>query len=538
MRHVAPPVIKVGLRPGTTLKFEPSVSETPRPAAGPAPALAHRRGLRGAATILSAILLLSLIPLVYGALTAVAQTNLGDLFFYLVFLLLPASLGLVGSVLAARRPENRIGWLLLVAGVLTGIAFACGEYERFGIAAARSDWPFFVPAAWLASWLFIPAIGILVIFLPLLYPSGELPGRRWRVVVAVALVGVTLGATGPAFAPGPLADPRGPLNPYVPPDPLASWIQVASAASNIVAPPIFLLAVASLLARFRRSAGVERQQLKWFLFVAVVASVSFAISILGVGTLSDVAWVLGILAMGFLPLAIGVAILRYRLYEIDRIVNRALVYGAVTAILTGVFAAVTALSQRLFISAAGQSSDAAVVLTTLVVVAVYAPVRKRVEAVIDRYFKYDQREYGPYVDELRRLLDVVEPRRAAARLAREALRHTGATGVAVADHSGAVVASAGAWPAESSVRVPIASDRSPLAAVILGPRRDGKPHPPRRLRALAEAGTMAAAAVSVGAVGLGDALPTPERATWAAPSGGDVAEGDVLDASGVAAEGT
>jgi hypothetical protein len=109
--------------------------------------------------------------------------------------------------------------------------------------------------------------------------------------------------------------------------------------------------------------------------------------------------------------------------------------------------------------------------------------------------------------------------------------------VAVTDHGGAVVASAGAWPAESSVRVPIASDRSPLAAVLLGPRRDGKPHPPRQVRAVADAGTMAAAAVSAGAVGLGDSRPTPDRATPGAPSGGDVAEGDVLDASGVGAEG-
>jgi hypothetical protein len=203
--------------------------------------------------------------------------------------------------------------------------------------------------------------------------------------------------------------------------------------------------------------------------------------------------------MGLLPLAIGLAILRYRLYEIDRIVNRALVYGAVTAILAGAFAAATALSQRLVVSVAGQSSDTAIVITTLIVVAIYAPVRKRVEAFVDRYFKYDQREYGPYLDELRRFLDLVQPERAAARLAHEAIRNTSALGAAVTGPDGAVIASAGTWPAEPSVAVLVSSNGangSALTSVLLGPRRDGKPHPPAQLQALADAGAVVAAALA------------------------------------------
>lgn len=454
------------------------------------------RGARLAARVLAVILLVSLIPLVYGTLSSIVHAEIGALFFYLVFLLLPANLGAVGIVLTSRRPENRIGWLLLVAGTLAGVAFACGEYERYAIDLARPDLPLFLPAAWVASVGFIPAIGILVIFLPLLYPSGNLPSPRWRVVVAIAIVGLTLGVVGPSFAPGPLGDPRGPLNPLALPEPLLTWVETISTISNFVAPPVFLLALWSLLSRFRRSTGVERQQLKWFLFVASVATFAFAISILNIGPISDVAWVTGILTMGLLPLAIGLAILRYRLYEIDRIVNRALVYGAVTAILAGTFAAATALSQRLFISVAGQSSDGAIVLTTLVVVAIYAPVRKRVEAIVDRYFKYDQREYGPYLDELRRFIEVLEPRRAAARLAREAMRQTGATGVAVTGSGGAAVATAGTWPAEPAVAVEILPAGSVFRAVLLGPRADGKPHTPARLRSLATAGAMAVEALT------------------------------------------
>jgi hypothetical protein len=367
------------------------------------------------------------------------------------------------------------------------------------------------------------------VFLPLLYPTGNLQSRRWRIVVAIGTVGIMLGAIGSAVLPGPLADPRGPLNPFVPPEPLLSFIQVASTISNFAAPPIFLLSLGGLLLRFRRSTGVERQQIKWFLFVASVATVAFGLSIFSIGPISDVGWVVGILAMGFLPLAIGLAILRYRLYEIDRIVNRALVYGALTAILAGVFAAATALSQRLFIAVAGQSSDGAIVLTTLVVVAIYAPVRKRVEAVVDRYFKYDQREFGPYIDELRRLLDLVEPRRAAARLAREAMKHTGATGVAVTGSDGAVIASAGRWPVEPTMPVPLAPEGSVLAAVVLGPRRDGKPHPPARLRALAEAGTIAGAALYAGGLGP-DATLTDAEPAWSELASAAAAADELLDA--------
>jgi hypothetical protein len=464
-----------------------------RPHPGTPPPRSRARRLT--ATVLTAILLASLVPLALGTLAAIGDGDLASLFFYLVFLLLPMSLGLVGFVLTTRRPDNRIGWLLLTAAVCAGVAFASGEYARSAIAAGNTQSPDVVVAAWLGSWLFIPAVGILVLFLPLLYPSGELPGRRWRIVAVIGVVGIALGAIGPALASGPLADPLGPANPFAPPDPLGSWIELIATASNLVAPPIFLLAVGSLLLRFRRSTGVERQQIKWFLFVAALASLAFGTSIVAPGgPVSDIAWVLGILTMSFLPVAIGLAILRYRLYEIDRIVNRAVVYGALTAVLAGVFAAATSLSQRLFISVAGQSSDASIVLTTLLVVAVYAPVRKRVESVVDRYFKYDQREFGPYLDELRRLLALVEPHRAAERLAREALVHTGASGVAVTAPGGGIVATAGTWPAEPVTRVS-AAHGAPFAAVLLGPRRDGRPHPARRIEALEQVAALAVEAL-------------------------------------------
>jgi hypothetical protein len=470
------------------------VSET-HAVAGQAGADSPQRARRVVGAILGVVLLLSLVPLAAGTVGAVGANDVSGLLFYALFLVLPTSLGSMGMLLTVRRPANPIGWLLLVSGVLAAVTFSVGEYGRNAVTGGHPEAPFAIAATWLASWLFIPAIGMLVVFLPLLYPTGTLLGRRWRAVVVVAIFGIAGGAIGPAIAPGPMG-PGAPDNPFAAPEPVLSWLEAVSAASNLLAPPVFLLALASVLIRFRRSTGIERQQIKWFLFVASIATVAVLASNLATGPISDAAWIVGLVTIAALPIAIGLAILRYGLYEIDRIVNRALVYGTVTAILAGVFAAATALSQRLFISVAGQSSDVAIVLTTLVVVAVYAPVRKRVEAVVDRYFKYDQRAYGRYLDELRRLLDLIDPHRAARRLAHEAMADSGATGVAVTRLDGTLEATAGRWPAEPTVAVPIDVAGSPFGQILVGPRRDGKAHAPIRLRELAEVAAVAATAAS------------------------------------------
>src|SRR4051812_10338462 len=137
---------------------------------------------RVARLLLSAIVVASLVPLLLGTLTALLGADVAGVPFYLVFLLLPANLGAVGALLATRRSENAIGWLLLLAGALAGVAFACGEFQRFVLARGDPVSPLVVAAAWVASWAFIPAIGILIVFVPLLYPTGRLPGPRWRFV--------------------------------------------------------------------------------------------------------------------------------------------------------------------------------------------------------------------------------------------------------------------------------------------------------------------------------------------------------------------
>jgi amino acid transporter len=182
-----------------------------------------------------------------------------------------------------------------------------------------------------------------------------------------------------------MADPRGPLNPLVPPEPLSTWIQTTANLSTLITPPVFVLALASLVIRFRRSRDVERQQIKWFLFVAAVATMLFVVSMLSTGAFSDVVWALGLLTMAFLPLAIGLAILRYRLYDIDRVVSRAVGYTLVTATLAAAFAVAVIVAQTI-LTPVTQSSTLAVAASTLVVAALFQPVRRAIQGRVDRRF--------------------------------------------------------------------------------------------------------------------------------------------------------
>ena len=172
-------------------------------------------------------------------------------------------------------------------------------------------------------------------------------------------------------------------------------------------------------------------------------------------------------------------------------------YGSLTAILAGVFTAAIGLAQRVFVAVTGEKSDAAIVLTTLVVATLYAPLRKRLEAIVDRRFRYDQHRFGAYRDEVTRILGLVEPSRAAERLAIEAVRELAATGGAVVDAEDRPTASAGEWPVPPAVRLAIPGGGGSLAAILVGPRLDAQPHDPRSIAELQEVAQLVAAAALI-----------------------------------------
>ena len=390
----------------------------------------------------------------------------------------------VGVVLATRRPANSIGWILCgiaIAGALAGLGWLI---DAVGL-----------PIAWTAVVQSVSAIlslGLLFL-LTIVFPSGRLPGGRWGGFImaelalwvlagVVLLVAPTIRAGG-ALVPNPLG--------IIPANPAIEALTAAFTGTTAVA--LLLTGMSSMLVRLRRSTGVERQQLKWVIASLAALAIGLAVSFLGalvVGDrLRDAGWLvfsLAIITLPMPPIAVGIAVMRYRLYEIDRIVNRALVFGTLAAILAGVFAAGAGVTERLFVALTGQSSDAGLVVATLVVATLYAPLRKRLETIVDRRMKYAEARFGPYREELERFLSLVDAARAARRLALEASRELDARGCAVVDEDDRPTATAGEWPLPPIVRLAIPGGRGSLKTILVGPRRDGRPHDSRALDQLQE----------------------------------------------------
>jgi hypothetical protein len=310
--------------------------------------------------------------------------------FWLENAVAAAGFSTVGAVIISRRPKHIIGWLLGVAGFLLGLNHFSSEYAIYTSLAQPGSLPGGQAAAWLAYWLFVPPFALLV-FLFLLFPSGRLPSSRWRWFAGFSVIAASIGAVSMAFSSGVT---------YLGPVPNPLGIESVRDIDRIVEPFLFtllLLAASSMFVRLRRAARVERQQIKWFAYAAAVA-VSGNILGHSLFVATDASWLrwigvipgmVGVLGM---PVAMGIAILRYRLYEIDLIINRTLVYGALTAMLVGVYVGSVVSLQGALRSLTGQESQLAIVASTLAVAALFNPLRRRIQGFIDRRFyrsKYD-----------------------------------------------------------------------------------------------------------------------------------------------------
>jgi hypothetical protein len=331
--------------------------------------------------------LLSMVIVVADLALVIVTFSGQDVVFVPILLTLIVSLTIVGTVLATRRGDNPIGWMLLFAGLAAGLSTGGGSYVEAG-RVLRLDLPLTVPLAWLASWMFVPTLGTLAVFLPMLFPTGRFLGPRWAWAGRLAGVAIAVSVAAGALAPGPLSSTALIDNPVAVGEPLAGILAAAAVISNALAPILFAVAVASLIVRFRRSTGIERQQLKWFLFVASFATLGLAIAIPNVGPASDVGWLVGLAALAVLPLAIGLAIVRYRLYDIDRIVSRAIAYATVTTILAATFAVLILATQTILAPVLDESrlGPIGVAASTLVVASLFQPLRRRVQRLADRRF--------------------------------------------------------------------------------------------------------------------------------------------------------
>jgi hypothetical protein len=303
----------------------------------------------------------------------------------------------MGAIVASRRSENLVGWLLGLYGLAQSISHFSGQYAIYALLAQPASFPAGEAMAWVSSWLVPIIIGFSVFFI-LLFPTGGLPSRRWRWVtwltVAFVLVGVILGAfsSGPVEGLGPIRNPLG----------IEGFSNVYnSILFTMVATFLLVAAASSVFMRLRRAKGVERQQIKWFAYAAAATVIGLFLAYVIPTVIDTPLWferasyAVLIAVIPAIPISIGIAILRYRLYDIDIIINRTLVYGSLTVTLVALYFGGIVVLQRVFVVLTGQQSTLAVVASTLLIAALFTPLRRRIQSFIDRRFyrsKYDARK--------------------------------------------------------------------------------------------------------------------------------------------------
>jgi hypothetical protein len=321
----------------------------------------------------------------------VGETEDGSVVANLVTLL---TFSIVGAIIASRHPRNTIGWLFCGVGVTIGLNSFAGDFAEFWLVNGFGMSSLGETAAWFSSWLWLLLVFVPASFLLLLFPDGRLPSPRWRPVAWGVALGTVGGVVGNALEAGPLLDFPQIANPYGIDRPVVGMVGVAG---SVVAAGSMVASAVSLIVRLRRAGGVERQQIKWLAYGGAVV-----VGIMGVGA-SFIPWsvpvsiaIMSVALLG-LPVCTGIAIVRYRLYDIDLLINRTLVYGTLTAMLAlAYFGGVTTVQAVLqAFTGRGELPQLAVVASTLAIAALFDPLRRRVQAFIDRRFyrrKYDARK--------------------------------------------------------------------------------------------------------------------------------------------------
>jgi hypothetical protein len=356
-----------------------------------------------------ALLALTLVTLALALLVTVAADQpLSDGF---VPVLATAVWAGVGAALSLARPRNAVGWLLLATGVALGLSLAGGAYINWSEARGK-ELPAAAVAAWASSLCWIVVIAYLIPRVMLVFPDGQLPSPRWR-VVSIAQYVVLSGITVAALLPGPQRDGHERYDNPVG-IPALDFLNHADSRLGFVGAPIFLLsslgAAAALIVRFWKSHGVERQQLKLVAWaVSLIVFVWVGGSLLPAGVVQNAVGLVAITALALAPLTILAAVLRYRLYDIDTVISKTLVYAAVTVVLGVSYVGLVLGGQAVFSTFAG-GSNLAIAASTLVVAALFLPVRSHVQRFVDRRFyrrRYDaQRTLERFGARLREQIDL------------------------------------------------------------------------------------------------------------------------------------
>jgi hypothetical protein len=317
----------------------------------------------------------------------------GDIFEFAAFLILGAPFAVFGALIASRQPGQPIGWLMLGVGLALSLATASDGMVRLLLehpAAISPGWPALISAdAFRAFFLSVVATLLLV-------PTGRLPSRRWRVVAgavwSLAALSIVLQLLPGSFSDWKEEGIRNPIGVEALGGVLRPLDQIATGLTMI----LLLVSVASVAWRFRGAQGVERAQLRWIAAAVVATAAMWVVMIVGSlvigdGRAADALWAIALLSFGLVPVGIGIAVVRYRLYEIDRLISRALVYGVLTVVLAVAYVGLVLSGQAIFSSVAG-GGGLVIAASTLVVAALFLPLRSRVQGFVDRRFyrgRYD-----------------------------------------------------------------------------------------------------------------------------------------------------
>ena len=324
-----------------------------------------------------------------------SQPNTPIYDYWLENTVFPISFSVIGAIIASRLPANPVGWLFCAAALVSALAHLCAEYATYALLAQPESLPAGAALGWLAYWVWTLFIGCLALSL-LLFPDGRLPpGKSWRWLAWLVVLSTIGGAVWIALSPGAmvyLGAVRNPLS-------IEGLPNGYKPVQTIVFALLFVAAVSTLVLRLRRTTGIEHQQIKWPAYAAVIAAGSsllqYTISdAMGSRWLEWAAYVVSIAALVGFPISLGIAIVRYRLYDIDVIINRSLVYGLLSAMLVTIYFGGVAIIQLIFRVLSGQEQQPqfAVVVSTLLIAGLFNPLRHRIQSFIDRRFyrrKYD-----------------------------------------------------------------------------------------------------------------------------------------------------
>jgi signal transduction histidine kinase len=400
--------------------------------------------------VIAAILVAAIVLLVLGIGTSLPEASFG---FKGWGVILASAFGVAGILIAARVPSNPIGWILLVAGIGTAIQEFATHYAQYGLYVDPGSLAAADVAAWITEWIWIPYMAAVAMAIPLLYPTGRLLSRIWRYPLMIGSVASAIGALCFAFAPGDLGGYPGIPNPVGVDG--AGWIATAGDLVMLLFVASVLAAIVSMAIRYRGSRGAERQQLKWLLLSLSLVSTAFIVGIPywtlgGEGGSLDVIEYLLVFSLVSIPVAIGIAILQYRLYDIDVVIKKTVLYAILAMLLFALGGVVAWIGAGIVVAEAGHDGYAYLAAGVVVGIAVW-PLRKVATRIADRLVfgrratpyqvlsEFSDRVAGTYASD-----DVLD------RMAQVLATAVGAEAATVWLHDGRGFHSGATWPFESA----------------------------------------------------------------------------------------